>query len=198
MTSHLHSEHKVESPLFKCTFCDEKFAWKSQLKRHRASKHVIQEPQACKVCKRLRCKHKGTWRNKSNTDTEPKKQEKKLVKPGKKKAGEFKKPEEETQMQYKCEKCNFMFTNLGSFRDHKKKIHVTENLQKPHQCDRCHKQFSKEQALKIHKQIFHDSPIINSVPDKKRFPCTICQRKFSSQQYLKKHISSHVMSSMSI
>ena len=119
MTSHLQSEHKVESPLFKCQFCNESFAWKSQLKRHRASKHVIQDSEQCKICKKLRCKHKGTWRNKTNKDTETEK-EKKDPKPKIKK--KEKSPIKETKMQYKCEKCNFMFTNLGSFKDHKKNI----------------------------------------------------------------------------
>ena len=89
-----------------------------------------------------------------------------------------------------------MFSNLGSYKDHKRKIHVEK--QKPYQCNRCHKQFSKEEALKIHQQIIHKSPLINSALEKKRFPCSICERKFSSQQYLKKHISSHVISSISV
>merc|ERR1712173_201658 len=85
LTSHLQSEHKVESPLFKCQFCDEKFAWKSQLKRHRATNHVIQDFEACKICKKLRCKHKGKTKGSYKKDTKKKKKKKNGTKKKKKK-----------------------------------------------------------------------------------------------------------------
>merc|ERR1712008_557476 len=57
LTEHLQTEHKVETPIFKCNICDVAFAWKSLLKRHRASKHSKTEPHQCKTCKQKRCKH---------------------------------------------------------------------------------------------------------------------------------------------
>ena len=106
------------------------------------------------------------------------------MEPEKKKIEKNRKSDTETQGQYKCKQCNFMFSNLGSYKDHKRKIHIEK--QKPYRCNRCHKQFSKEEALKIHQQIIHSSPLINSTLEKKRFPCSICEQKFFSHEYLKK------------
>ena len=163
---------------------------------YRATNHVIQNFEACKICKKLRCKHKGHWKSKASYKKEIKTENEKKLEPEKKKKEKNRKLDTENEGQYKCKQCNFMFTNLGSYKDHKRKIHVEK--QKPYRCNRCHKQFSKEEALKIHQQIIHHSPLINSAQEKKRFPCSICERKFSSQQYLKKHIASHVISSISV
>ena len=70
---------------------------------YRATNHVIQDFEACKICKKLRCKHKGKTKGSYKKDT--KKENEKKLEPEKKKTEKTRKSDTEIQGQYKCQKC---------------------------------------------------------------------------------------------
>jgi uncharacterized Zn-finger protein len=97
-------------------------------------------------------------------------------------------PVHERKNNYKCEKCDKMFTQKHSLMTHYKIVHeerkegAVHERKKIYQCPLCIRKFGQKAHLRTHISSIHEG--------KKPFKCFLCETSFSLKQMLQKHISS--------
>ena len=80
-------------------------------------------------------------------------------------------------VRYNCDKCNKSFSRIDKLQRHIKSIH--ENIR--YACDQCDKTFSLKDKLQLH---------IQSIHEKVRYNCEECGKYFSQKSNLQVHIKS--------
>ena len=93
-------------------------------------------------------------------------------------------PVHERKNNYKCEKCDKMFTQKHSLMRHYKIVHEErkKETKKIYQCPLCSRKFGQKPHLRTHISSVHEG--------KKPFKCSLCDTSFSLKQTLQKHIAS--------
>ena len=93
-------------------------------------------------------------------------------------------PVHERKNNYKCEKCDKMFTQKHSLTRHYKIVHEErkKETKKIYKCPICSRKFGQKAHLRTHISSIHEG--------KKPFKCSLCDTSFSLKQTLQKHIAS--------
>ena len=86
---------------------------------------------------------------------------------------------EQTKFQFRCNQCNFIYSEQKSLYLHKKQKHADRTFH----CDSCENAYSTRNSLARHVLYYHKNP--------GSYICGICNMKFNRKDFLDKHIRRH-------
>ena len=147
----------------KCLFCEQRFSYPSDLKRHER-KHTGFRPYACNICDKMYPTASQLTKH--------------LQQHLQQKSG---------QRYFHCGECDKSFTSGGDLKRHIRRIH---NPNLPFTCQLCKKVLSSREDYREHRKEAHG---INIVPDefKPVHECQYCGKKFRYPSDIKRHLRTH-------
>jgi len=160
-----HSGLELEKPL-KCSQCELKFWYESQLKAH---EKVHQKKDMVKRSKEPTSRHESLLCPECGLECNSQQHFKRHMR---RKHSQLEKP-------VQCEVCDLRFWSKTHMRTHME-VHSSE---KNYKCERCDKEFKQKRTLRGH--------LLICMGSEGGFTCKICQKTFSTSLHLKNHLHFH-------
>ncbi|XP_065660970.1 zinc finger and SCAN domain-containing protein 23 isoform X4 [Hydra vulgaris] len=87
--------------------------------------------------------------------------------------------DENTEFNYRCNLCNFTYSDQGGLDKHMKAKHAAKTAV----CKECGKAYSSKSSLAQHVHHYHRHPMAHN--------CAVCGKKFNRKDFLLKHLKTH-------
>ncbi|XP_077980212.1 uncharacterized protein LOC144435494 [Glandiceps talaboti] len=102
---------------------------------------------------------------------------------GKKKLIEHMEKQHGTKAGWQCEECGKAVHSRSYLKEHKRKVHQSEEKARRYRCQQCGKRFKCRAHLRRHVECVHVRNF--------KWECEYCNKKFSLKKYLEKHVRAH-------
>ncbi|XP_030045024.1 gastrula zinc finger protein xLCGF3.1-like, partial [Microcaecilia unicolor] len=205
-------DNSTKDKLFKCTECDKRFSWKSELQRHEMVHtgekpfqcaecgksfslkgnlqqhkltHTGEKPFQCSVCDKCFCHKSSLQQHKRvHTGSKPFKCSECDKSFSRKALLNLHKMAHTGEKPFKCSECDKCFSQKGNLQLHK----MTHTQEKPFKCSQCNKYFRLKQNLRKH-EVTHmkEKTLMCSKP----LVCSECDKCFSRKALLQRHKKTH-------